>query len=203
MGWMDLIPRAPMPLYIGGLYALYQSNLLQQNNITHILSIIDYDFHSIPSSSTHLSSQKSINHHLQIALEDDPNANLLQHFPEICTFIDSAFSPTTIEKNDTTTPGSVFVHCAMGKSRSATGAAAYLMWKTGVGRDAALAQICEGRAVCEPNPGFLEQLEVWERMLGCEEGGEERRKVYDDWVVGRFQGEVNEWEVRAGMRAKL
>ena len=42
MGWVDLVPRAGK-LYIGGLYALYQGDLIDKAGITHVLSVIDYD----------------------------------------------------------------------------------------------------------------------------------------------------------------
>jgi dual specificity phosphatase 12 len=42
MGWLDPIPRCPR-LSIGGLYALYQTDLVAAAGITHVLSVIDYD----------------------------------------------------------------------------------------------------------------------------------------------------------------
>jgi dual specificity phosphatase 12 len=42
MGWVDAVPRAGN-LYIGGLYALYQGDLIDSAGITHVLSVIDYD----------------------------------------------------------------------------------------------------------------------------------------------------------------
>jgi dual specificity phosphatase 12 len=56
--------------------------------------------------------------------------------------------------------------------------------------------------VCDPNPGFKEQLAVWEEMCRCGAGGEKRR-VYEEWEKGRFTGEVWEWEERGKARAKL
>lgn len=193
MGWIDLIPRAGN-LYIGGLYALYQGNIIKQAGITHVLSVIDFDFHEIASSSDYLKSQNYT--HLVISIEDDPNENLLQHFQQMSEFIDSGLAQGDGDA------GGVFVHCAMGKSRSATAVVAFLMWKYGTGRDEALAQVCEGRPVCEPNLGFMEQLEVWERMLALDEGGEGRSRVYEEWLRERFKGFSYEWEARAA-KAKL
>jgi dual specificity phosphatase 12 len=96
----------------------------------------------------------------------------------------------------------VFVHCAMGKSRSATLVVAYLMWKHGVDANVALEQLCEGRPVCDPNPGFKEQLEVWERM--CKSGDEsEKKKIYEEWEKTRFTGEYWEWGDRMSLKAKM
>lgn len=98
--------------------------------------------------------------------------------------------------------GGVFVHCAMGKSRSATFVVAYLMWKFKLDPVTALEQLCEGRPVCDPNPGFKEQLEVWEKM--CKAGSEEeKRRLYEEWEETRFRGEYWEWDERRKGRAKL
>jgi dual specificity phosphatase 12 len=94
--------------------------------------------------------------------------------------------------------GGVFIHCAMGKSRSATLVCAYLIWKYHVTAAAALEQLCEGRPICDPNPGFKEQLGVWERMCRAEaeNDGEAKRRIYEEWEKNRFTGEVWEWEKR-------
>lgn len=75
----------------------------------------------------------------------------------------------------------------MGKSRSATIVCAYLMWKYGVSPKTALEQLCEGRPVCEPNPGFQEQLKVYERMLKEEDEGE-KKEIYGHWIKNRYTG---------------
>jgi dual specificity phosphatase 12 len=188
MGWIDRIPRAGN-LHIGGLYALYQPNIVKAAGVTHVLSVIDFDFYELKDSSDYLKSQNYV--HLVIPLEDDPNENLLQHFEQTSSFIDEALQGG----------GGVFVHCAMGKSRSAATVVAYLMWKFGFGRDDALSQVCEGRPVCSPNPGFMEQLGVFEQMLLKENEGK-KQQLYDDWLKDRFLGFSHEWEARA-MKAKL
>lgn len=125
MGWVDLIPRAGR-LYIGGLHALYQKpDLFQQAGITHIVSILDFDIYEAGAFKEYK--------HLHLRLDDDPNENLLQHFPESNKFIEDAIA----------SGGGVFVHCAMGKSRSATVAVAYLMHKYKLSPGRALAQVCE------------------------------------------------------------
>jgi dual specificity phosphatase 12 len=97
----------------------------------------------------------------------------------------------------------VFVHCAMGKSRSATLVVAYLMWKYGVDANVALEQLCEGRPVCDPNPGFKEQLEVWERMCKSGDESEKKKKIYEEWEKTRFTGEYWEWGDRMSLKAKM
>ncbi|KAE8833469.1 hypothetical protein PTNB73_05143 [Pyrenophora teres f. teres] len=192
MGWLDLVPRTDPRLYIGGLYALYQTDLVEAANITHVLSVIDYE--------VMVGDKLKGLEHFHIRAEDHPNENLLQYLDAGARFIDSALNrPTT---TTTTKSGAVFVHCAMGKSRSATLVCAYLIWKHGVSPAQALQQLCEGRPICEPNVGFTEQLEVWASMCGVDGHGDKKR-IYEEWEKNRFTGEVWEWERRAKEVAKL
>ena len=69
----------------------------------------------------------------------------------------------------------------MGKSRSATLVMAYLMHKYHISRDEALAQLREGRPVCGPNDGFMEQLEVYHRMLQAHDD-DEAESIYQRWL---------------------
>lgn len=202
MGWVDQVPRAGK-LYIGGLYALYQTDLIRAAGITHVLSVIDYD-PLLQDKFAHLK-------HFHIRADDHPNENLLQHLPDAVKYIDHALKEAdTIEEkekvpnlDDGEDTGGVFVHCAMGKSRSATLVVAYLIWKYHFDARTALRQLCEGRPVCDPNPGFKEQLLVWEKM--CKSTSEEESKaIYDDWEKTRFTGEYWEWDRRAEeLKAKL
>lgn len=177
MGWVDQVPRAGK-LYIGGLHALYQKpDLFAQAGITHIVSVLDFDIYEAGAFSNY--------QHIHIRQDDDPNEDLLQHFKRSNAFIEDALS----------NGGGVFVHCAMGKSRSATIVCAYLMGKYGISPSAALAQVCEGRPVCSPNLGFMEQLGVYERILRA--GGEaEADRVYRTWLDERWTGDPWTWEAR-------
>lgn len=177
MGWVDRVPRAGK-LYIGGLHALYQKpDLFAQAAITHIVSVLDFDIYE----AGHFSDYK----HIHIRQDDDPNENLLQHFKRSNAFIEEALS----------SGGGVFVHCAMGKSRSATIVCAYLMGKYDLTPTQALAQVCEGRPVCGPNLGFMEQLEIYSRILKAEDEAA-ADQVYRKWLDERFIGDPWTWEAR-------
>ncbi|WPH01872.1 tyrosine protein phosphatase 3 [Acrodontium crateriforme] len=181
MGWLDQVPRAG-ELYIGGLHALYQkADLFKEKKITHIVSVIDFDVYTTGTFKQYKS--------LFIDLVDDPNENLLEHFARTNAFIGDAL----------TGGGAVFVHCAMGKSRSATIVCAYLMWKYNITPEKALAQLCEGRPVCGPNPGFMEQLDVFYEML---QAGDKPKadQIYRKWLEGRFIGTYTDWEKREQIR---
>lgn len=84
----------------------------------------------------------------------------------------------------------------MGKSRSATIVVAYLMQKYGLSPSDALAQVCEGRPICSPNPGFMEQLETYHRMLKAA-NETKAAEIYRTWLENRFVGASWEWERRA------
>ncbi|KAL2891926.1 Tyrosine-protein phosphatase yvh1 [Ceratocystis lukuohia] len=101
----------------------------------------------------------------------------------------------------------VYVHCAMGKSRSVTVVCAYLMWKypeyfglSAVvaldparkilrrrrGHDAmldAIDWVRRGRDIADPNPGFREQLAMWWEMA-CPEDVESH-PIYRKWAFRR------------------
>jgi dual specificity phosphatase 12 len=176
MGWVDLVPRCGK-LYIGGLYALYQTDLIAAAGITHVLSVIDYD-PLLQEKFHHLN-------HYHIRADDDPNEDLLQHFKATNAYIDEGL------KN-----GGVFIHCAMGKSRSATMVVAYLMWRDGKTWEEALEQLCEGRPVCDPNIGFKEQLGVYQEILKAKDE-KDADAIYRQWLKERFKGDSWEWEARA------
>lgn len=185
MGWVDLIPRAGS-LYIGGLYALYQTDLIKAAGITHVLSVVDYE----PGlDKPHLSGLKK----LHIWAQDDPNEDLLQWFERTSAFIKEGLEGEQ--------GGAVFVHCAMGKSRSATVVVAFLMARYGVGAEEGMRWVEEGRAVCDPNSGFKEQLRVWGVMLKEEDGGV-RRRMYEEWKEKGFKGSAWEWEKRVEEKEK-
>lgn len=178
MGWLDQVPRAGN-LFIGGLHALYQKpDLFHKAGITHIVSVLDFDIYEAGAFKQY--------QHLMIRVDDDPNENLLQHFGQTNDFIDEALRGG----------GGVFVHCAMGKSRSATIVCAYLMRTYKLDPKAALEQVCEGRPVCSPNPGFMEQLAVFYNMLQADDEVA-AGKVYAAWVKGRWTGDWWTWEKRA------
>ena len=86
--------------------------------------------------------------YLNIQARDIAEENLYQYFDECYDFIEDAIS-----KN-----GKVLIHCAYGKSRSASIVIAYLIKKLGITYDQAYQMVYEQRPIIDPNPGFVEQL---------------------------------------------
>jgi dual specificity phosphatase 12 len=71
----------------------------------------------------------------------------------------------------------------MGKSRSATIVIAYMMSTFHMTPTQALAQLRESRGVCEPNPGFMKQLELYYEMSTPEDV--ESNPSYQRWLYQR------------------
>jgi dual specificity phosphatase 12 len=170
MSVFDQVPRISGKLYIGGLSALYKEpDPLKEGGVTHVLSALDFDVRD----SKQLKDYK----HLTIGVDDNPHEDLLRHFPQSNAFIDEGL------QND----GGVFVHCAMGVSRSATFVCAYLMWKYNIGSESALKQLREGRDRARPNAGFMEQLAVYGEMLKAKDEAS-RKAILQKWKDRRTPG---------------
>jgi dual specificity phosphatase 12 len=58
------------------------------------------------------------------------------------------------------------------------------MHKYRLSRDEALAQLRQGRPICQPNDGFMEQLDVYQRMLQAPDAVE-AESIYQRWLRSR------------------
>ncbi|KAF2085916.1 dual specificity protein phosphatase 12 [Saccharata proteae CBS 121410] len=163
MALLDKVP-GDLNLYIGGLFTLRRRDALQQANITHVLSVL-----RLPLDQELFAPFQ----HMVVEVDDVDDEDLLQHFPATNRFIQDGLD----------SGGGVLVHCAMGKSRSATCVIAYLMHKHRVSPAEALAQIRQARSLCEPNEGFMEQLEIYHRMEMADDV--EQSPEYQRWVYQR------------------
>lgn len=164
---MALIDKVPgdLRLYIGGMFTLRRREALQQANITHVLSVLrsplDQDLFS------------PFQKHMVVEVDDVEDENLLEHFPATNKFIQEGLEGG----------GGVLVHCAMGKSRSATVVIAYLMQVHNIGPSEALSHLRQARSICEPNDGFMKQLELYGKMNTPE--NVEQTPAYQRWVYQR------------------
>ncbi|KAK8094309.1 tyrosine-protein phosphatase yvh1 protein [Apiospora hydei] len=204
---LDRIPGKDN-LYVGGIFALRKPDGLHGKNINHVLSVIKYSFEGWGEEAKQFQ-------HMSIDVDDMDDQDLLVHFSSAVRFIDRGLYPPESTSGDQhqdteTSPGSVFVHCAMGKSRSVSCAIAYLLYKyphryggkqfdasaisTAQRRETAtdavalaLKGIKEARPVAEPNSGFMQQLELWWEM-GCpadSDGAVESHPIYQKWLYER------------------
>ncbi|KAI7907130.1 protein-tyrosine phosphatase-like protein, partial [Cokeromyces recurvatus] len=131
----EVIPH----IWLGGYKALESIHFLKKNNITHILTL----GHFKPCYK----SNEFI--HKIIPVADNPEANIIQYFPETTEFIENAL------KNG---HNNILVHCLAGVSRSPTILTAYLMMTQKLRWKAALALIKRTRPFVNPNLGFINQL---------------------------------------------
>ncbi|CAG8972424.1 hypothetical protein HYALB_00001113 [Hymenoscyphus albidus] len=164
-------------IYVSGVFALRRKSALERCGITHILSILVYDFKDYQD----LDKYK----HLQIDALDVEDENLLGEFEKTGKWIEEAL--TNGGKDGA--PGRVLIHCAMGKSRSVTVTIAFLLRKyPQLSVDSALEMIRQERPLAEPNDGFMAQLELYKEM-GCPRDIDEHPK-YQRWLYRRTVDEA-------------
>lgn len=132
-------------LFLGSFEAARNKDALKQSNITHILTVA-YFLNPLYRNEF---VYKVIN------VADREDENLKQYFDECFDFIEGAKR----------SGGGVLVHCLAGKSRSVTIVVAYLMRKHGMSLSEALNLVKSKRPIASPNPGFISQLQEYEKSL--------------------------------------
>ncbi|PCH41473.1 phosphotyrosine protein [Wolfiporia cocos MD-104 SS10] len=147
-------------LFIGTIDAAKSSRTLTERRITHIVSL---GTEPIPADNP-----ASGYRHLRIPVEDVDYADLLIHLPAACRFISDALANN----------GVVLVHCVQGLSRSATVIAAFLMQQKRINATAAMEEIRKTREQMWINPGFQEQLVLFEL---CRYSPSPSEGIYVNW----------------------
>lgn len=94
--------------------------------------------------------------HMHIRLEDEADANILDHLEDALDFIDTA-----VESG-----GKVLVHCHNGVSRSALVVLAFMCYSMGFSVDEGLEMLRMDVPAASPNEGFMLQLRLFAHM-GC------------------------------------
>ncbi|XP_041865410.1 uncharacterized protein LOC121655076 isoform X2 [Melanotaenia boesemani] len=154
--WTNRKPVAPVNqvwpnLYIGDESVARDKSAISSLGVTHILNAAA-GRHRINTGQQFYSDIDVEYHGVEAA--DHPEFNLQPFFTSAAQFIDSA-----LKKN-----GKVFVHCAMGVSRSGALVLAYLMICQGLSLVEAIISVRLNRDI-GPNSGFLEQLRQLELSL--------------------------------------
>jgi hypothetical protein len=125
-------------LYIGSIDSTYDIKKLKELGITHIISVLPGFAPPYPNDFKYMI----------INAMDDENTNLGNVFEDSNKFIDNAFENR----------GNILVHCMMGRSRSATITAAYLIHAFGMNVDDVLSLMKNKRNIIQPNTHFEKQL---------------------------------------------
>uniref|UniRef100_A0A8D0L726 Dual specificity protein phosphatase n=1 Tax=Sphenodon punctatus TaxID=8508 RepID=A0A8D0L726_SPHPU len=145
-------------LYLGDAWAARNKSTLQSLAITHILNAADGPY----SINTGAQYYKDLPvEYCSVQAFDDPAFDLSVFFYDAANFIHKALS---------TPGGKVFVHCAMGISRSASLVLAFLMIHENMTLVEALKAVNPHRDIC-PNTGFISQLRTLDTKLNQERKG--------------------------------
>ncbi|GLI65283.1 hypothetical protein VaNZ11_008775 [Volvox africanus] len=134
---------------------------LREQGVTHIVQV------GIELRQSH----KGKFEYLHVPIQDLEGVDLVEHLPRVFEFMDSAIAKG----------GVVLVHCMMGISRSASTCIAFLMWKHRLSFVQAAEQVYAARPFISPNPGFVLQLMLWER-LGMDFA------LWEGWSYHKFSG---------------
>ncbi|MFT7807163.1 dual specificity protein phosphatase 13-like [Arapaima gigas] len=155
--WVHSGTSAPMDevrprIYIGDMWAAKDKRMLQGHGITHVLNAADGKFNVCTGPSFYRDT--NITYH-GVEAFDMPSFDMSPFFYSAAKFIKEALRMPA---------NKVFVHCAMGLSRSSTLVLAYLMIYEHMTLQEAITAVSKHRNIC-PNSGFLEQLRQLDQQL--------------------------------------
>lgn len=136
-------------MFLGGKECAEDHETCRSLGITHVLSILmDPRGVRVPPSCLHL----------PLSIEDEPAEDISVFFEQAFRWMDAAVKGGS----------RVLVHCKVGRCRSATMCAVYLMRAKGMSLDAAMRHLKACRRQVHINHGFTRQLQTYEvRLFGA------------------------------------
>jgi len=156
IGKLEFVPieAAPDPkvckiqdfLFLGSQDAAANIAELESFKITHILNVATGIENAFPKEFIYCN----------VEILDVDEASIVDCFPKCFAFIESAVNNNT----------GVLVHCNAGVSRSASVVIGYLMKVKRISYAEAFDIVKEKRSKIQPNRGFIEQLQIYEKQLG-------------------------------------
>ncbi|EAR92950.2 dual specificity phosphatase domain protein (macronuclear) [Tetrahymena thermophila SB210] len=133
-------------LWLGDYTAALDKDMLKSKGINTVLTTAQGLTIYYPQSSKII--------HRQWFMLDHPSFNISRYFQDVI-----------IEIEEGLRRGGVLVHCAAGVSRSASCVIAYIMQKKQMTYPTAFNFVKKKRRVISPNPGFLKQLQQFDKQL--------------------------------------
>ncbi|CAH8625228.1 unnamed protein product [Schistosoma rodhaini] len=155
-------------LYIGGVASAQSKSQLEENGITHVCSVLHYNF-KCPSRKQ-----------LLLRADDDSKENIAKYFRDASLFIHEARVYN----------GAVLVHCACGVSRSVTITLAYLMTITNMPLPKLVRAVVGARPCACPNSGFLEQLIEYGNSGAAAKIRRELIACYGEWPKEKMDADI-------------
>jgi protein-tyrosine phosphatase len=134
-------------LYLGSGRDANDIEQITENKITHILNCTAEwpAYHALPETITLK----------RISIKDMNNVNITEHLDDCHNFLDQ------VRQNG----GRAFVHCTIGRSRSASVVLSYLMRSEKMSLGQAYNHLFSCRDIIKPNDGFMKQLMAFEHKL--------------------------------------
>ncbi len=134
-------------LYLGSGVDANDKHQMKNNQISHILNVCKewQNVHDLPY-------EVKIKH---LLLEDVEHQVIHDEFDSSFEFINGAL----------TDKKKILVHCAVGKSRSASFVIAYMMKSKNMNLREAYEHVLSRRSIIKPNDGFMKQLMLYEKLL--------------------------------------
>ncbi|XP_068022055.1 dual specificity protein phosphatase 12 isoform X1 [Melanerpes formicivorus] len=132
-------------LYVGGAESCSSPESLAAAQVVAVLTVDAEEAPAVPGVRA-----------MHVRARDEPGADLLSHLDECAAFLGAARAGG----------GAALVRCQAGVSRSVAVVTAYLMKTEGLGWEQAYAAVRAAKPDAELNPGFQEQLKLYEAM-GC------------------------------------
>ena len=151
-------------IYLGNSASASNKSKLKELGIKKVLSVIDF---GAPSYN----DKDDINHKT-IYVADIYTQNIIKYFGDCLNFI----------KGD----DKILVHCMAGASRSATIVIAYLMWNQKMSYHNALNLVKDKRFIVFPNPGFRDQLQLFEKEL-----------IKNNYDIDKIEFDKIDWKPKA------
>ena len=133
-------------LYIGGYNTATKKSDLQKINIKYILNC----------ASECINLFENDFKYCKLDIKDLPNFNIEEYFSQGIEFLKNSKN-----NND----GNVFVHCQLGKSRSAAIIMAYMISEMKLNTNEAYKLLKKARSKIMPNLGFMNQLREYEKKI--------------------------------------